>query len=334
MVGIGNHIGLYPVNDFNIPAAFQNIPTGLGGFGEGVYHPVVGNGNGRMPALVCLHHQGFGRGHTVHFRHIGVQMEFHPFFGGIVKHLHLLHGSNREGIKNIFFGVLVVIDFAEHHHAGAFFDFILKHGVLTACLFGGNFGGVRASLVGEHKGKTAGAPIPCVPTFHAENLPPDAGGAVIRRNIPNGFRVFGHPIAVDEFFGLSIIRQPIGRRTGKFHFFGFFHLYICRFLNGFFPFFLFCFIHHRVPADNQRHLIPEPQAATALEQFIYVGCRQHPCPAVGKGQGNPSGSHFQRSPFQHPDDHRFNDLDGFKKVLHRFFGVKSGVGGGKQVHPF
>ena len=206
MMGIGNHICLNPVNDLDIAAAFYNVATGFSRFGEGVHHTVVGNGNGGMPAVISFHHQIFGGRHTVHFRHIGMQMQFYPFFEGIVKHLDLLQRGDGKGVKNIFFGIFVIIDLAEHHHAGAFFDLIFKNAVLRTGLFGGDFGSIRSCLVGEHKGKPTGATVTGVSAVYAEDFAPNAGSTVIGRHFLDGLGIFRHPIAVDELSRFGIIR--------------------------------------------------------------------------------------------------------------------------------
>ncbi|CCX37071.1 unknown [Clostridium sp. CAG:1013] len=65
-------IGLRAVKHLKVRAAFPNVLHGVHGFGEGLGHTVVSDGNGLLSPLVGLLDQVRGGAHAVHIGHVGM----------------------------------------------------------------------------------------------------------------------------------------------------------------------------------------------------------------------------------------------------------------------
>ena len=70
---------------FHAQDQFDAVLFGRGpGFRIGLHHPVVGDGDGRMAPLGGLLNEAVNLGKAVHTAHLGVAMELHALFGGVV----------------------------------------------------------------------------------------------------------------------------------------------------------------------------------------------------------------------------------------------------------
>ena len=78
----------------------QLVLAGAPGIGEGLGHTMVGDGDGGMTPGNGPLHRVLGVGEGVHQGHLGVQVELHPFFRGVVLLHGLLRRLNDQGLQD------------------------------------------------------------------------------------------------------------------------------------------------------------------------------------------------------------------------------------------
>ena len=83
-IGIVDQIALYPVEYLDFLTAFADGTGRLVCVRKSLCHAVIRNGNRLVSPLGGALDQVAGRGHRVHRAHLGVQMQFHPLFFGVI----------------------------------------------------------------------------------------------------------------------------------------------------------------------------------------------------------------------------------------------------------
>ena len=116
-------ICLTAIDELEIRVVFAD---GLGGkhcFREALTHAMVGDGDGPVPHAVGGAHDLAGVAETVHAGKLGVQVQLHPLFGGVVLPLFALHLQHVIRIDHIVVLVFIVGTLAFEHEGSPLFHF-------------------------------------------------------------------------------------------------------------------------------------------------------------------------------------------------------------------
>ena len=153
---------------------------------------MVRDGHGRLAPLVGLGHQLAHRGDAVHVGHTAVQVQLHPLLiaGGVVHHLHLVHGGDGLGPHHVLPVVLVIFQGPPHQQGLALFQLVqllALGGVLQ------EFQGGGAGIVRDVDGVDLPGLVPGLLALNAENLPPHHRRAQIQAQLGKGYGMgLGH----------------------------------------------------------------------------------------------------------------------------------------------
>ena len=125
-VDAGDHvvhkIGLAAVDQLEGGVFLVDVVGGQHGLGVALADPVVGDGDGGVPHLVGQPDDAAGVAEAVQRRELGVQVQFHPLFGGVVLPAAALHDQHVVGVDDVVVLVLVVGAVAPHQQGGAVFQ--------------------------------------------------------------------------------------------------------------------------------------------------------------------------------------------------------------------
>ena len=113
LIVIPHQIALYAIDDLD-----ACVLGSRHGIRKGLHAAVVSDGD-RIPApLGCGLNQCLGRGHRIHGAHVGMAMQLHSFFGGIVLSGLPVHQHQCLRHNAIIIGIGIIADRPPHlHHA-------------------------------------------------------------------------------------------------------------------------------------------------------------------------------------------------------------------------
>ena len=194
LVHIVDVVGLGAQKDLALALA------GAPSVGKGLGHPVVGDGNGGVPPLDGPLHRILGVGEGIHQGHLGVEVELHPLFRGVV----LLHGFFR-GLDDQGFQDHVVVKPVEVQPAGDF----QVHAHLHPVDDGGPLVPRHeladpdgTGVVSDVKADDPGVALLQLPVLHREHVPLDGDHPHVQLQGVHGLGgLFDLPGAIDPLGG-------------------------------------------------------------------------------------------------------------------------------------
>ena len=165
-----------------------------------------------------------GRGYAIHGGHGGVQMQFYPFFRGVIGYRYLFYRIDMSGAQNHIPVIFIVGDISLHQKGIARFD------AIQLCFVGDlikDFEIDRAGVIGDRNGHDKVVVIPGDAGIHRENIAPYHSGTAIHGQSGNRRGSLPDESGVaDRFFAVRVIREifrfgPLGEAMpdGRFGFF-------------------------------------------------------------------------------------------------------------------
>ena len=147
---IVHKIGLAAVDQLEVRVLFADVVGGQHGLGVALAHAVVGDGNGLVAHAVRQLHDLARVAEAVHAGELGVQVQLHPLFGGVVLPLLALHDQHIVGVHHIVPLVFVKGAVALDHQRGAGLQALPLAAVLP--FLGADLQVHRAGVVGDGNG--------------------------------------------------------------------------------------------------------------------------------------------------------------------------------------
>ena len=215
IVHVVDKVGFHAVEKFDL---FGRVP----GVWEGLSHPVVGDGDGRVaPGLRPLDHVpvraqlGPHAGKGIHGGHGGVEVELHPLLrGGVLLHL-LLRRSDGHRLQHHVAVEAVHVETALDLDVHPLFDAVHQGLALVA---GEEFVYPDgAGVVGHVEGHYPGSPLFQLPIVNGEDVALHHHHAHVQLQLPDGGGGFCDGLAEDGLaFGLFVPLDRGGRPDGIF----------------------------------------------------------------------------------------------------------------------
>ena len=201
-------VGLHPVEELDLLGRVPGVREGLG-------HPVVGDGNGRVaPGLRPLDHVpvrpqlGHHRGEGVHGGHGGVQVELHPLLRRVVLLHGPLRGHDRHRLHHHIPVEAVHVQPALHLQVHSLLDAVHQGLALVPGEEFADADGV--GVVGQVEGHHPGPPLLQLPVVHGEHVALHHHRAHVQLQIPDGDGRLGDGLAKDGL-ALGGLLPPVGR---------------------------------------------------------------------------------------------------------------------------
>ncbi len=115
---IVHKIGLHAIDQLEVGGFIADGVGSQSGLGEALHHAVVGDGHGTVAHPGGHANRLAGVAEAVHTGQLGVQVQFHPLFGGVVLALFALHHQHVVGMQHILLLVVVVPPVAPDDEGG------------------------------------------------------------------------------------------------------------------------------------------------------------------------------------------------------------------------